>query len=71
MTGKEIDELEDQIPHLAGVAFKKAFQEAYDAGFDIMIVRDDALYIINNQGKNEFVKHIPKKIHVEKRVYRI
>ena len=71
MIEEEMDEFEKQIPYLAGIAFKNAFQKAYNAGLDIVVARDDALYMINNQGKNEFIKHLPKKINTKKTFYRL
>lgn len=56
------EELDEQIPQLAGDAFRNAFQDALAVRPDVLAVKDGNLVRVDKYGNTTFVKQLPKKI---------
>ena len=60
----EFFRLEEQIPELAVMALKTAYQEALDSGSCVLIVKDGALIEVAPNGNERIIKEMPNWIPV-------
>lgn len=61
-----MEEMERQVPELAALAVRNAYDEALKAGLSVLVVQDDILYRVTPDGKKHAIRPVAKSFAVEK-----
>ncbi len=61
---RQLRELEEEIPLLAGPAFAAARERARLSGQKLIETIDNAIYEISPDGSQQLIRHIGSKVHV-------
>jgi hypothetical protein len=63
---KEIDELEQRIPELAGAAFARAYRQTLAAGYSVLVSDNGIIYEVFPGGTRKVIKQIEPPTQVVK-----
>jgi len=61
---RQLRELEEEIPLLAGPAFAAAYEKARLSGQKLIETIGNAIYEISPDGSQQLIKHIGSRVHV-------